>query len=397
MAIKQAGWAVALALLALPIASGQPRSSTAPAAQAPRHVAILDNASGALLRCDNCNTPMPPASMSKLMTALLVAEELAAGRITENTVFRVSERAWRHGAQSSGSHMFLPLNGEVRVGDLLRGAIIVSANDACIVLAEGIAGSVEAYVARMNERAAALGLQSARFVNVTGLDPDDDEIPGTDNAQTLISAADLGRLARHIIAAHPDLFRIYSERSFTYGPHRPQENRNPLLGRFAGADGMKTGYTEASGYGLVGTAARDGQRRIIVFNGARSMQDRASIAEQLMASAFSDFVVRRVYAAGETVGSVPVRLGSRRTVDAITTSDIFIAAPRSAFSQLSATLEFTGPLRPPVDKDSSVATLVVEGAGLPPQRFPLVAARRIGHADPFSRAAAGLGVLIGGE
>lgn len=397
MALKQAGLALALGLLALPVAAGQPRGQAVAPPPGPQHVAILDNASGALLRCESCDTPMPPASMSKLMTVLLVAEELAAGRITEDTRMRVSERAWRHGAQSTGSHMFLPINGEVRVGDLLRGAIIVSANDACIVLAEGVSGSVEAFVARMNERAAELGLQSARFGNVTGLDPDDDEIPGADNPQTLISAADLGRLARHIIAAHPELFRIYSERSFTYGPHRPQDNRNPLLGRFAGADGMKTGYTEASGYGLVGTASRDGQRRIIVFNGARSMQDRAAIAERLMASAFSDYVVRRVYAAGETVSAVPVRLGSRRAVDAVTPTDIYVAAPRAAFGQLTATLEYTGPLRPPLAKDSPVATLLIEGAGLPPQRFPLVAGRRIGHADPFSRAAAGLSVLIGGE
>jgi len=161
---------------------------------------ILDSATGLTLYCKDCDTPVAPASMSKLMTLLIVAEELQSGRISENTEFTVSERVWRsHGAMSDNSHMFLAVNSSVRVGDLIRGAIIVSANDACVVLAEGISGSEDAFVARMNRRAQELGLRTARFRNVTGLDDPDQ----------LMSVRDLARLARHMIITYPALYRLY--------------------------------------------------------------------------------------------------------------------------------------------------------------------------------------------
>ncbi|HRE45917.1 MAG TPA: D-alanyl-D-alanine carboxypeptidase family protein [Terricaulis sp.] len=228
-------------LAALAVSPSAPAQSTAAqsVSGAVRHVAIMDGASGAMLYCDECDTPMPPASMSKLMTVLMVAERLASGQINMDTRFRVSERAWRHGAVSDGSHMFLELNSEVSVRDLLAGVIVVSANDACIVLAEGISGSEEAFVAAMNRRAQEIGLSSARFRNTTGL-PDPDHV---------ISAADLARLAQFLIREFPELYALYSQRTFTYN-NRTQENRNPLLGAFAGADGVKTGHTSVSGCGL---------------------------------------------------------------------------------------------------------------------------------------------------
>jgi D-alanyl-D-alanine carboxypeptidase (penicillin-binding protein 5/6) len=217
--VRLAALSLAAALAAATPVGAQQQSAagfTTPA----QHVTILDGASGALLYCDDCNTPMPPASMSKIMTVLMVAEALEAGRINLNTRYRVSENAWRHGAMSDGSHMFLELNSEVSVGDLLRGAIVVSANDACIVLAEGLFGSEEAFVAEMNRRAQALELNTARFRNSTGL-PDPDHV---------ISSHDLARLTRHLISAHPDIYRLYSEREFTFN-RRTQQNRNPLLRR----------------------------------------------------------------------------------------------------------------------------------------------------------------------
>lgn len=373
--------ALALAALSAAPATAQTFRLETPA----RHLAIMDGATGILLHCDDCESPIPPASMSKLMTVLMVAERLQAGRITLDTRFRVSENAWRHGAMSDGSHMFLELNSEVSVRDLLQGLIIVSANDACVVLAEGVSGSEAAFVAEMNQRAQALGLRSARFRNTTGL-PDPDHV---------ISTADLARLARHLISTYPDLYRYYSQREFSYNNHT-QENRNPLLGAFAGADGVKTGHTGDSGYGLVGSAVLDGQRRIIVFNGLRSMAERRSEASRLMAAAFHDFGVSEVAAAGEQVGEAQVRLGSRRSVPLIAERAIIIGGQRGVQAGLNAHIVYNGPLPAPIREGDAVARLVVEGPGFERQEFPLVAGRRIGRANWFARAGEGLRLTLFG-
>ncbi|MGE3928596.1 MAG: D-alanyl-D-alanine carboxypeptidase family protein [Hyphomonadaceae bacterium] len=367
-------------LAAAPMARAQEGFATEAA-----HVTIMDGASGAVLFCQDCEAPMAPASMSKLMTVLMVAEAMQAGRINMDTRFSVSENAWRHGAMSDGSHMFLALNSEVSVRDLLNGLIIVSANDAGIVLAEGIAGSEEAFVAQMNRRAQDLGLRTARFRNTTGL-PDPDHF---------ISSADLARLARHLIVTYPDLYQIYSQRSFSYN-NRTQENRNPLLGAFDGADGVKTGHTNASGYGLIGSAVLNGQRRIIVFNGMPTMADRRSEALRLMRAAFHDFSVTQLAAAGDTIGEAQVRLGSRRAAPLVAQSDIIVGGTRAVQSGLSAFIVYDGPLEPPIAEGAVVARLVVEGPGFQTQEFPLAAGRRIGRANPFARAWEGLRLTVFG-
>lgn len=379
--MRLAALSLAAALLAAPMANAQTSAFTTTA----QHVTILDSATGALLYCNDCETPMPPASMSKIMTVLLVAEALQAGRITLDTTYTVSEYAWRNGAMSDGSHMFLPLNSTVTVRDLLRGAIVVSANDACIVLAEGMFGSEEAFVAEMNRRAQALGLRTARFRNSTGL-PDPDHV---------ISSADLARLARHLIETYPDIYRIYSEREFRFN-NRTQQNRNPLLGAFTGADGVKTGHTDASGYGLVGSAVLNGQRRIIVFNGMRTMADRRSEGLRLMRAAFHDFSITQMAAAGEQVGEAQVWLGSRRAVPLLAQSDIVIGGPRGVQQGLTAHIIYNGPLRPPFREGDVVARLVVEGPGFQTQEFPLTAGRNIGRANWFSRAFEGLRLTLFG-
>jgi serine-type D-Ala-D-Ala carboxypeptidase (penicillin-binding protein 5/6) len=350
-----------------------------------RHVTIMDSATGLVLYCNECDAPIPPASMSKLMTVLLVAERLQSGRINMDTRFSVSERAWRNGAMSDGSHMFLELGSQVSVRDLLRGLIIVSANDACVALAEGIAGSEEAFVAEMNTRAQALGLRTARFRNTTGL-PDPDHV---------ISSADLARLARHLILTYPDLYRFYSERSFTHN-NRTQENRNPLLGGFAGADGVKTGHTEDSGYGLVGSAVLNNERRIIVFNGLRSMAERRGEAVRLMGAAFHDFSARRLYEAGAQVGEAQVRLGSRRAVPLLAQGEIAVGGSRAVQIGLNAHIVYNGPLPAPIKQGDVLANLVIEGPGYETQRFPLVAGRKIGRANPFARAWEGLRLTLFG-
>jgi serine-type D-Ala-D-Ala carboxypeptidase (penicillin-binding protein 5/6) len=367
--------------LAAPARAQEPFATTA------AHVAILDGESGALLYCQDCDVAMPPASMSKLMTLLIVAEALHASRITMDTTFPVSERAWRHGAMSGGSHMFLELNSTVSVRDLLTGLVVVSANDACIALAEGVGGTEAAFIATMNRRAQELGLRSAHFANVTGLD----------DPSHVISAADLGRLARHIIRTYPELYRLYSMRDFTYN-NRTQQNRNPLLGAYPGADGVKTGNTDLSGYGMVGSAVRGNQRRIIVFNGMRSMAERRAEAIRLMDAAFTQFALTRVAAAGEQVGEAEVWLGSRRTVPLVAKRDIIVGGTQAIQNGLSAHIVYDGPIHAPITEGAVVAHLVIEGPGFQTQRFELTAGRKIGRANPFARAWTGLTrTLFGGS
>lgn len=345
-----------------------------------QHVTIMDGASGAILRCDDCETPIPPASMAKLMTVLVVLDQLRAQRITFDTTFPVSEYAWReHGAMSNGSHMFLPINAQVSVRDLIQGAVIVSANDACVVLAEGISGSEEAFVALMNRRAQDLGLRSAHFRNATGLD----------DPEQRISSADLARLARYIMVTYPEFYPVYSRRQFTYNNHT-QANRNPLLGAYEGADGVKTGHTDESGYGLVGSALVNGERRIIVFNGLPSMASRNSEAQRLMRAAFNDYALAQVAAAGDEVGQAQVRLGSRATVPLMAQQNIIIGGPRGVQQGLTARVVYEGPLRAPIAEGDVVARLVIEGPNFQTQEFPLAAGRSVGRANWFARAFEGL-------
>jgi len=345
-----------------------------------QHVTIMDGATGAILACENCNEPIPPASMAKLMTILIVLEQLEAGRISYNTHFQVSEYAWReHGAMSTGSHMFLPIHSYVAVADLVQGAIVVSANDACVVLAEGIAGSEAAFVDMMNRRARELGLTTARFRNVTGVD----------HPEQRISSADLARLARHIITTYPRFYEVYSRRSFTFN-NRTQQNRNPLLGAFPGADGVKTGHTDASGYGLVGSAVQNGQRRIVVFNGLPTMAARNAEAQRLMRAAFEDYAMHTFAQAGAEIGQARVRLGSRRTVPLVTEREITVVGLRAAQQNMTAHIVYNGPLTPPIQRGQEVARLVIEGPGMAPQEFPLQAGRRVGKANWFARAWEGL-------
>lgn len=354
-----------------------------PLAQA-SHIAILDQETGLVLQCKACEVPMPPASMSKLMTVLLIAERLDQGKLKPDTLLPISEKAWRFGAQSDGSHMFLELNSQVRVEELLKGVVVVSANDACIALAEGASGSEEAFVAEMNARAKELGLTSAQFRNATGL-PD----PGH-----VISALDLAKLARFIIQSQPDLYALYAIRELTYNTHT-QQNRNPLLGAFPGADGMKTGHTNISGYGLVGSAVENGVRRIIVFNGMNSMAARKQEALRLMGSAFADFSAVKLYAKGAIVGDIPIALGAKRKTGLVAAQDISIGFARASRPQMRAAIVYQGPIQAPVKAGAHVADLVIEGPGMAPQRFALLAPKAIGRADPFTRAVHGLRKLTG--
>jgi len=350
------------------------------------HAAVLDYETGEVLYSKNGEDPMPPASMSKLMTVLMAFEAIEAGTLSLEDELPVSAEAWRKGGAASGSStMFLEPNSRARVADLLRGVIVQSGNDACIVLAEAISGSEDAFAQAMTERARELGLESANFTNSTGW-PDPDH---------LISAIDLARLAAIIIRDHPDLYDIYSVEEFTYNGIR-QFNRNPLLGVFDGADGLKTGHTEASGYGLVGSAVRDDERRIIVFNGMESTRARASEAERLMRAAFTDFDVYELFPEGATLGTAPVFLGEAAVVPLRLAAPVKLGLHRRARSEATAEVVLPGELSAPVQEGQAVGELVVSLPDGRTERYPVEAAAPVARKGLGGRAMAALVSFIRG-
>lgn len=350
------------------------------------HALIMDYETGEILFSKNGEEPMPPSSMSKLMTALMVFEALEAGTLSLDDELPVSVRAWREGgAASGGSTMFLDVNSRARVDDLLRGIIVQSGNDACIVVAEAIGGSEEAFADMMTRRAREIGLETASFRNSTGL-------PAEGH---LISAADLARLAAHIIRNHPEFYELYSETTFTYNGIR-QANRNPLLGVFDGADGLKTGHTSEAGYGLTASAARGDERRIVVFNGTASMRDRANEAERLMRAAFSDFVMADLAQSGAEIGSADVYMGTARSVALRTTMPVRAAMHRRERDSLRAEIVYEGPLMAPVREGDEVARLVVTLPDGRTRDYPLVAAGDVPRQGMVSRAMSALVNLVAG-
>jgi len=343
------------------------------------HAVIIDAASGEVLFEKDARNPMPPASMTKIMTAELVFEALRDGTLSPETEFTVSEDAWRRGGVSSGSStMFLKVGSKASVADLLKGVIIQSGNDACIVLAEGMAGSEDAFAQRMTERARAMGLTSATFRNSTGWPHPEHEI----------SALDLAKLAQKQIEGFPEFYPLYAERDFTWNGIK-QGNRNPILGRVTGADGMKTGSTEASGYGLVGSAKRGDDRRIIVINGLDSQSARRETATKLMEAAFSQFRVYDLHTQGEVLGEIDVYMGKAPKVGVALTENIrkgFLVADRK---NVKSEIVYTA-AKAPIVKGDVVAQLKISLPDRPNATYDLVATSDVKRKGIFSRAWAGL-------
>ncbi len=343
---------------------------------------ILDGDTGLSLYSKDGDVPFIPASMTKIMTAYIVFERLRDGRLTLDDEFVVSETAWREGgAASGGSTMFLDLGSKVTVRDLLKGIIIQSGNDACIVIAEAISGSQEAFAVEMTRRAQELGLKSAHFENPTGLYAENHRI----------SAADLAKLAYLSIKDFPEFYDLYAEKEFTWNGIR-QPNRNPLLGEVEGADGLKTGHLEISGYGLVGSAVRDGKRRIIVLNGLDSIADRASEARRVMRSAFNDFKVVEVIQADQIVGEADVFLGNKKTVELKATEVVKAALHSDAIRDITVEVVYTGPLKAPLKAGDVVGEIIISGPGMTDIRTPAVLASSVAKKNLIERALAGLGL-----
>lgn len=323
---------------------------------------LIDARTGRVLFEKNADLAVPPASMSKLMTMIMVFEALKAGTLTLDQKFRVSEDAWRRGgASSGGSTMYAELNSEVALEDLIKGVVVQSANDACIVIAENMAGSEAAFAELMTKRAHELGATNATFRNATGL-PD----PGH-----TMSVRDLAILARYIINTFPEYYRYYSIPEFTWNKIR-QQNRNPLLKDYSGADGMKTGYTKEAGYGLIGSALRDGRRLIVVIAGLRSINDRRQEAQSLLDWGFSQFRTMDVYAKGDRVGQARVWGGTARNVPLLVGDDVKVSLTRQEKELADIKLSYTGPLLAPVSNGQKVGEVRFMVDGVAVAEVPVV-------------------------
>ncbi len=376
---------IGTAIMALLAPTAQAADFETPAS----HAVILDYETGLMLFGKDADTPIPPASMTKIMTLYLVFERLGSGALTLDDEFTVSADAWKRGGFSSGSStMCLRPKERVRVEDLIRGVIVLSGNDAAITLAENIAGSEAAFSRQMTERAHELGLSSVEFHNSTGW-PD----PGHE-----VSVHDLAKLTRLIIRDFPKEYAYFAETEYDWCKAAPSNryNRNPLLGIVEGADGLKTGHTNESGYGLAGSALRDGQRRIVVFSGMTSNRGRASEGERLIRAAFGEFEIQTLFAKGETVGEAKVSLGLAATVSLLAPDDIKSAIYRPNRRGMSTALVYDGPVAAPIEAGDIIGELVVKQDGKTIASYPLQAAQSVKRKGFFGRAMAGLVGLIQG-
>jgi len=347
-------------------------------------VFLIDADTGTVLFAKAADEKMPPASLAKLMTAAVVFNAVKGGKLNMDDTFKVSENAWRKGgAPSGGSTMFAKLGSIIKVGDLLHGAIVQSANDGCIVLAEGIAGSEAAFANLMNMEAQRIGLQNSHFTNATGL-PD----PGQ-----FVTARDLATLAHHLIYDFPEYYPIYRETSFTWNNIR-QENRNPLLSMNIGADGLKTGFTDESGYGLIGSAVRDGQRLILVMNGAGSEKERADEAKKLLDWGFRSFERVKLFGPDDVVGEANVFGGNQSTVGLVTKGGIEALLPRGGRDSVKGRVIYQGPIHAPVAKGTPVGTMELSVADTIVRQAPLYAASDVGVGSLPQRAYDGLRELL---
>jgi serine-type D-Ala-D-Ala carboxypeptidase (penicillin-binding protein 5/6) len=341
-------------------------------ATAARNAIVIDFNSGQVLLDKGADERIPTASMSKIMTAYVVYEYLRDGRAKFDDELPVSEEAWRTG----GSKMFVPYPGEVKIDDLLKGMIIQSGNDACIVLAEGLAGSQAAFVERMNQTAVKLGLTNSHFGDVNGLPADGH----------YMSVRDLATLSYHYIADFPQFYRYEADKEFTFNGIR-QGNRNPLLYLNLGADGIKTGHTDEAGYGLVGSAVRQGRRVIIVLAGMSSIKERGEEAEKVLDWSYREFEDVTVAKAGAIVDQAPVWLGVNAVVPVATAKDAVVSVPRAARQNLKISAVYSGPIKAPVTQGERVGTLQVTGPNLTPIEIPLVATTAVAELGPLGRAA----------
>ncbi len=347
-----------------------------------RQAFLLDMNTDTVLFEKNADQSMPPSSMSKMMTVYLAFERLKDGRLSLDDSFAVSERAWRKG----GSKMWVRVNSRVRVEDLLRGIIVQSGNDASIVVAEGIGGSEGAFADLLNSRAREIGMKNSNFFNASGW-PE----PGHET-----TARDLSTLVRETIRQFPEYYHYYAEKSFTYNGIR-QPNRNPVLYRNLGADGLKTGHTEAAGYGLASSALRNDRRLILILNGLPSKKARASESERLLDWGFREFKIYNLFKAGDQVTEAKVWMGTAGSVPLVIEKNLRLTLSRQARRGLKVKVRYEGPISAPIVKGDRLAQLSAEIPGRPVVHIPLVAGEDVGHLGLFSRLGAALRFILWGD
>lgn len=346
-----------------------------PSISAP-YAILMEADQGSVLFEQDADTLFYPASLAKLMTAEYLFHLLKEGKIKLTDEYRISENAWRKGgAPSGGSTMFAELHSKVSVENLLRGIIIQSANDACIAVAEALAGNEAEFGRKLTARARELGLEKSTFVNSNGL-PDPNQ---------KVTARELGKLARHIINTYPDFYNLFSEPEFTWNKIR-QYNRNPLLKEVEGADGLKTGYISEAGYGLVGSAVRDGLRLIVVVAGLKTANQRATDAKKLLEWGFRNFEERILFAEGQIIGSAKVYGGAEGSVPLKSPQPVRIMVPKNGSDRLLARIVYTGPVPAPVKEGQRIGHIKVWRNDAVVLEMPLQAAASVGVGNLPQRA-----------
>ncbi len=378
-----------LALLAAPSTAAAPPFDT------PAPVAFMtDLSSGAVLYAKDADRRFPPASMAKMMTVQVAFDLIQKGELKLDQKFTVRPETWQkwHGPKA-GSTMFLSPGEQVSVSDLLLGIITLSGNDACVVLAEGIAGTEEAFVVLMNQTAQRLGMKNSHFGNSNGW---------PDEGVTYVTARDLATLAAATIDQHPRLYKdYYSRPDFTWGKTMgggapiTQANRDPLLGRVDGADGLKTGHTEESGYAFTGSAEQSGRRLIMVVSGLDSFNGRISESVRFMEWGFRAWKSKPLVKKGVQIETAEVQLGDEKQVGLVAPRDLTVTLPGGAASNMTVKVVYNGPVKAPIKAGQHIADLVVTTPDTPPQSMPLVAAADVGSAGFFRRAWTGLLSIFG--
>ncbi|HUF57294.1 MAG TPA: D-alanyl-D-alanine carboxypeptidase family protein [Thermohalobaculum sp.] len=361
--LRTAGLALALAVAASSPAAAQ---QTTPATAA----IVKDMTSNAVLLEKNADEPVPPASMSKLMTLYMIFEALESGRMSLDDTFRTSG----HAASMGGSKMFIAQGEEVRLEDLIRGVVVQSGNDAAVALAEALSGTEPAFADLMNKRAAEIGLTNSHFTNATGW-PDEEH---------RMSVRDLATLSELIIREYPEMYAYFVEEEMTWADIR-QANRNPLLGVVEGADGLKTGHTEEAGYGLAASAERDGRRVIVVVTGLESAGQRSQESERLINWAFRAFDTRTLFKAGEPLTDARVWLGAAQSVPVAPARDVIVTAPYGQLDQAKVAYVYDGPAEAPIEPGEQIGHIEIRLPDLPVTRVPAVATEAVGEGGLVAR------------
>ena len=349
---------------------------------AARQAILIDADTRTVLMEKNSQEKMPTSSMSKVLTAYMVFEALKDGRLKMDQVLPVSERAWR----MQGSKMFVPLGAQVKVEDLLQGVIVQSGNDATIVLAEGVSGSEDAFAEAMNKKAVQLGMAHSHFTNASGW-PDENHYS---------TAYDLAIMAYSLIRDFPEYYHFYSQKEYTYNGIK-QGNRNPLLYRKIGADGVKTGHTDGAGYGLIGSAVQDGRRLILVVNGLESMQDRADEAAALLSWGFANFKHIDLFKANDVIENASVWMGMKPSVPVIVKENVKGIYKIDEKDKLKITAVINEPVQAPVKKDTQVGMLKIKMGDFPERTVPLYAAEDVAEMGWMQRIVERAKLMVGGD